>query len=98
MGLPPLLLTFFAGMMGLCLGSFLNVVITRLPVMLMRQWRNEALASLEQPTESTPAFQSRLPTLDVSSLRARDCMARQSATDRLAKKRRGRCAHCQNAY
>ena len=29
-------------MVGLCVGSFLNVVITRLPVMLMQQWRQEA--------------------------------------------------------
>ena len=32
---------------GLCLGSFLNVVIHRLPLMLHRQWRREAEAELE---------------------------------------------------
>ncbi|WP_404413318.1 A24 family peptidase [Vreelandella aquamarina] len=43
-------------MVGLCVGSFLNVVITRLPVMLMQAWRNEALAALEQPEEVQERF------------------------------------------
>lgn len=43
-------------MAGLCVGSFLNVVITRLPVMLMQAWRNEALAALEQPEEVQERF------------------------------------------
>ena len=34
---------------GLCVGSFLNVVIHRLPLMLHRQWRREAEAHLENP-------------------------------------------------
>ena len=32
--------------LGLCVGSFLNVVIHRLPIMLMRSWRREAAAEL----------------------------------------------------
>ncbi len=40
---------------ALCVGSFLNVVIYRLPVMLDRQWRAEARAFLEQPAEGRPA-------------------------------------------
>lgn len=36
-----------AGAFGLLIGSFLNVVITRLPVMLERQWDAEARAILE---------------------------------------------------
>ena len=43
---------------GLCVGSFLNVVIHRLPLMLHRQWRREAEAQLEDrpaPFESAHA-------------------------------------------
>jgi len=32
---------------GLCIGSFLNVVIYRLPIMLERQWRNESIMMLD---------------------------------------------------
>ena len=35
--------------LGLCVGSFLNVVIHRLPQMLERQWQSDARAMLELP-------------------------------------------------
>ena len=38
-----------AGVLGLLVGSFLNVVIHRLPVMLQRAWQEEAASVLEQP-------------------------------------------------
>ncbi|MEM7563798.1 MAG: A24 family peptidase [Pseudomonadota bacterium] len=38
-------------LLGLAVGSFLNVVIYRLPVMMEREWREECLAFLEQPAE-----------------------------------------------
>ena len=34
---------------GLCVGSFLNTVIHRLPLMLHRQWRREVEAHSENP-------------------------------------------------
>lgn len=34
---------------GALIGSFLNVVIYRLPVMMQREWRNDCLEFLEQP-------------------------------------------------
>ena len=37
------------GVLGLCIGSFLNVVIHRLPVMLERQWRKDSAEMLGQP-------------------------------------------------
>jgi len=37
--------------LGLCVGSFLNVVIYRLPVMLQSEWRSDCLVFLEQPAE-----------------------------------------------
>lgn len=33
---------FFTGLLGLCVGSFLNVVIHRLPLMMLQAWRQEA--------------------------------------------------------
>ncbi|ERK13045.1 N-methyltransferase [Serratia fonticola AU-AP2C] len=44
------------------MGSFLNVVIYRLPVMLEKQWQREALVQLALPLpESTPRFDLLLP-------------------------------------
>jgi len=37
------------GILGLCIGSFLNVVIHRMPKMLERQWQADARAMLEMP-------------------------------------------------
>lgn len=46
---PSLLLTPWAlGILGLCIGSFLNVVIHRLPQMLMREWLGEAVEALSE--------------------------------------------------
>ncbi len=38
--------------LGALVGSFLNVVIYRLPVMMQREWRRDCLEFLEQPAES----------------------------------------------
>ena len=37
--------------LGLCVGSFLNVVIYRLPVMMQSEWRSDCLEFLEQTPE-----------------------------------------------
>jgi len=44
----PTLFLIYAGVLGLLVGSFLNVVILRLPVMLERQWRHDSQAFLEE--------------------------------------------------
>ena len=52
----PALFAAVAGLAGLAIGSFLNVVIHRLPLMLERQWRAQA-ADLEGrtlPAEAEP--------------------------------------------
>jgi leader peptidase (prepilin peptidase)/N-methyltransferase len=46
---------FLAGMLGLLVGSFLNVVIHRLPIMMEREWRNQCAELNEQANEkATP--------------------------------------------
>lgn len=45
----PVLLTGFCFLLGLLVGSFLNVVIYRLPVMMERTWKQEARDILELP-------------------------------------------------
>ncbi|ALX95857.1 MULTISPECIES: prepilin peptidase [Serratia] len=58
----PLLWLCVAGILGAIVGSFLNVVIYRLPVMLEKQWQREALVQLALPLpESTPRFDLLLP-------------------------------------
>lgn len=48
----PLIFAVCAALLGLCIGSFLNVVIHRLPKMMERQWRAECteLSGQEAPT------------------------------------------------
>ncbi|WP_108446570.1 prepilin peptidase [Halomonas denitrificans] len=91
--LPPSLLWPLAAVLGLCLGSFLNVVITRLPVMLMQGWRAEARDALELEPEATPRFNLLTPR----SLCPR-CEAPIAWHDNIPLlgwfKRRGRCASC----
>jgi leader peptidase (prepilin peptidase) / N-methyltransferase len=45
------LFTALVGIIGLLVGSFLNVVIYRLPVMLQRNWRKECLDYLQMEAE-----------------------------------------------
>ncbi|MDR5898454.1 A24 family peptidase [Halomonas vilamensis] len=91
---PPLIFWLIALLLGLCVGSFLNVVITRLPVMLMQQWRAEARAALELPEETPERFNIAFP----ASMCPR-CRTPIKWHDNLPLigwlKRRGRCAACQ---
>lgn len=91
---PPLIFWLIALLLGLCVGSFLNVVITRLPVMLMQQWRAEARAALELPEETPPRFNIAYPASMCPA-----CRAPIKWHDNLPLigwlKRRGRCAACQ---
>jgi leader peptidase (prepilin peptidase)/N-methyltransferase len=49
-----LLLALVATLLGLLVGSFLNVVIYRLPVMMDRAWRRECAALLAAPGDASP--------------------------------------------
>jgi len=54
----PVLFILLIGIIGLLVGSFLNVVIYRLPVMMQRQWRSDCQSYLELPAdaENTEVF------------------------------------------
>ena len=45
----PVVLMLATAVLGLCIGSFLNVVIHRLPLMMERAWARECRALLESP-------------------------------------------------
>ena len=47
--------------LGLLVGSFLNVVIHRLPIMMQRDWRAQAREYLDLPIEPTATFNLVLP-------------------------------------
>lgn len=47
--------------LGLLVGSFLNVVIHRLPIMMQRNWRAQAREFLDLPTEPAATFNLVLP-------------------------------------
>lgn len=60
----PYILSALAGIIGLMVGSFLNVVIYRLPIMMQRNWKKECMDYLElqQDEESeTEPFNLSLP-------------------------------------
>ncbi len=48
-------------LLGLLVGSFLNVVIHRLPIMMQRDWRAQAREFLELPAEPVATFNLVLP-------------------------------------
>ena len=47
----PLVFYAFVFILGLLVGSFLNVVIYRLPIMMQREWRSDCLEFLKQPPD-----------------------------------------------
>jgi leader peptidase (prepilin peptidase)/N-methyltransferase len=50
----PYILSALAGIIGLMVGSFLNVVIYRLPIMMQRNWKKECMEYLELSQAETP--------------------------------------------
>ena len=52
--LPPAVLAGAALLFGLAVGSFLNVVIHRLPLMMRREWRTQCAEEMAQPAPVLP--------------------------------------------
>ena len=53
--LPPAFLAGVALLLGLLVGSFLNVVVHRLPLMMRREWREQCAEEMTRPAPELPA-------------------------------------------
>lgn len=93
----PAALLVAALVLGLVVGSFLNVVIHRLPQMMERDWRRECAELLEVPGEPAAASEAPLNLLTPRS-RCPHCGHRISALQNVPVLSyvllRGRCAAC----
>jgi leader peptidase (prepilin peptidase) / N-methyltransferase len=66
-GLGPAFDALLAGIFGLLLGSFLNVVIYRLPKMMERQWAQECAELTDKPLDPAEKFNLLVPRSRCSS-------------------------------
>lgn len=57
----PVLFAILAGVLGLMVGSFLNVVIHRLPKMMEREWQAQCAELTGKPAEPLPAYNLMVP-------------------------------------
>ena len=87
----------FIFILGLTVGSFLNVVIYRLPIIMQREWKRDCLEYLEQPNhEKTETF-----NLAVPRSRCGHCGHQITALENIPLLSylylRGKCSQCQSA-
>ena len=80
-------------LLGLCIGSFLNVVIYRLPVMMERKWNAECCELLHQPNTQTDKF-----NLSTPASRCPKCGHKIRAWENIPVFSwlflKGKCSHC----
>ncbi|WP_337160270.1 A24 family peptidase [Pseudomonas putida] len=92
----PVLFLAFAGLLGLLVGSFINVLAYRLPIMLERQWQREAQEVLGLPAVTHERFDLCLP-----ASRCSHCGHRIRAWENIPVLSylwlRGRCSACKAA-
>jgi leader peptidase (prepilin peptidase)/N-methyltransferase len=85
-----------AGLFGLIVGSFLNVLIYRLPLMLEREWRSQCAELLAQPLPTEAAFNLWWPRSQCPH-----CHHAIGALENIPVCsylwQRGRCRHCQES-
>ncbi len=90
----PLVAASIAGLIGLCVGSFLNVVIHRLPKMLDRGWRAQCAELSGEPVADLPRYNLVVPRSQCPA-----CGHPISALENIPVVSflflRGRCAACQ---
>ncbi len=90
----PVLFVILTVLFGLMVGSFLNVVIYRLPLMMQREWRAQCAELLGQPTpDDTPRLSLWGPRSQCPH-----CHHLIGAAENIPLlsyiRQRGRCAHC----
>ena len=84
----PVLATVVAAVAGLCVGSFLNVVIHRLPKMLERGWEAQCAELRGETVASGGRLQPRRAALGVPHVRHADHRAREHPGRVVARARR----------
>ncbi|MGR8929124.1 MAG: prepilin peptidase [Gammaproteobacteria bacterium] len=91
----PALLIFLVCILGLLVGSFLNVVIYRLPLMMQRDWRQDCFSYLQMPVSETPdePFNLLLPGSRCPACKT-DIKAYQNIPVLSYILLRGKCSHC----
>ena len=98
--LPPAVLWPLTFVLGLALGSFANVVIARLPAMMLLQWRIDAREELGLPDEPTNTEPTRINLVTPRS-HCPQCATTIAWHDNIPLlgyiKRRGRCVHCRQS-
>jgi leader peptidase (prepilin peptidase)/N-methyltransferase len=93
---PDLVFAVCAGAFGLVIGSFLNVVIYRLPIIMQAEWQTQCAELAGREAEPKPRFNLLVPGSHCPAcktpLRIRDNVPLVSYFAQ-----RGRCAHCGGA-
>lgn len=93
----PVPFTALVGMIGLLVGSFLNVVIYRLPIMMQRQWRSDCLEYLQLDNDAPQeTFNLALPKSTCPNCKT-PILARHNVPVLSYLWLRGKCANCKDS-